>query len=64
MCKMPFPFGLDEEWDLTDEGDHFIYTADPLDVPASVAARVIYELRKDCNRLNTEVMTLLDKMPL
>lgn len=49
-------FGLDDEWDLTDEGDRMIYTMDPSGIPVSCAARVIHELRKDCGRLNDEVM--------
>lgn len=49
-------YGLDEEWDLTNEGDQMIYTTNPPDIPVAFAARVIHELRKDCNRLNSEVM--------
>jgi hypothetical protein len=45
-----------EDWDLTDEGEHAIYTLAPDLVPASVTARVIYELRKDIDRLNSESM--------
>lgn len=51
-----FPYGLDEEWDQTNEGHHAIYTMNPSDIPASQAARVIYELRLDIDRLNREAM--------
>lgn len=48
--------GQADDWSETDYGHHFIYTADPDVIPASCAARVIYELRLDCDRLNSEVI--------
>ena len=49
-------YGREEDWDMTDKGQHTIYSMDPDLVPARDSARVIYELRLDVNRLNAEVM--------
>lgn len=50
--------GVDEEWSETDDGHRIIYFTDPSEVPARVAARVIYELRLDVDRLNNETIEL------
>lgn len=57
-----YPFGLDHEWDLTDHGDEMIYSVNPAEVPPAFTARVIYELRKDCDRLNTEAVNALSEV--
>jgi|JI10StandDraft_1071094.scaffolds.fasta_scaffold12813_13 hypothetical protein len=51
--------GLDCEWDQTDDGHRAVYMVPPDEVPVAFAARVIYELRLDCERLNSEVLELL-----
>ena len=48
--------GLDHDWHATDLGDYRIYKQRPDDIPVACAARVIYELRLDIDRLNGEVM--------
>jgi hypothetical protein len=53
--------GLHVDWDLTDEGEHTIHTLAPDQVPVSAAARVIYELRKDVDRLNAEALEYLHR---
>ena len=50
--------GLDCEWDQTDDGHRAVYKVPPDEVPVAFAARVIYELRLDCERLNSEVLEL------
>ena len=46
------------DWNVTEEGHHMIYEMPPEDVPVSLAARVIYELRLDVQRLNAEAINL------
>lgn len=48
--------GQHTDWHETDVGHHMIYMTDPANIPASCAERVIYELRLDIDRLNSEVM--------
>lgn len=48
--------GQPDEWSETDTGHRVIYEMNPSDIPASCAERVIYELRLDVDRLNSEVM--------
>lgn len=52
-------YGLNADWNCTDEGDTACYTTDPAEVAPEHAARVIYELRADVGRLNTEVMVAM-----
>ena len=51
-----------EEWDQTDEGHRTIYELDPMFIPASQAARVVYELRCDVTKLNDEVIELVERL--
>lgn len=48
--------GQPADWDESEEGHLTIYAMDPALVPADQTERVIYELRLDVARLNTEAM--------
>lgn len=48
--------GQPEGWSETNEGHATIYEMAPSAIPADQAARVIYELRLDVERLNAEVI--------
>ena len=58
MLFASFPYGKPENWTEGDEGHRTIYMMDPALIPASAAARVVYELRQDVRRLNDEVLDL------
>lgn len=51
-------YGLDDEWNACDEGDHAIYTQPPDRIDPTHYARVVHELRQDVQRLNSEAMDL------
>lgn len=55
-------FGLDEDWDQTDDGQQAIYMTNPNWIGMGYAPRVIHELRLDVKRLNGEVMDMRDAL--
>jgi hypothetical protein len=57
MSEPNLIFGLDDDWNCTDIGDAMLYSCSPDNIPDEFVPRVIYELRCDIARLNSEVMT-------
>jgi hypothetical protein len=56
-----FPFNTDENWSETEEGLLTIHDMNPGLIAPGIAARVIYELRLDVARLNSEAIEVTAK---
>ena len=55
-------YGQEVDWSESDEGHQTIYEMAPNLIPADQAARVIYELRLDVTRLNSEAIDYFERL--